>query len=578
MKIPAQRRLSARGSLLAIALVMTMLGGIFLAGWVALANARAMQARGQEYAMKRRLTLENSRAYVRQMCLEQAYSGNSSVAAYVSGDVGPGWGGLNTDVGWNNLRLYGLPPTDVSYPAAGYYTKVFPFNALGLRPNVAFSSIQRLVRPSAYDGSTYDAIDPFNGYAFMKGIFPALAGDALVIYRKPDRAPGEIQLSNFQVGNSGASTPGRFVVRDPASLYNSAEVDLGVKKTLNVRAKSFYLQKNDPLNPVVARNLTGGEQMTLNLPTTASTYGPRMIGSSPSNTTQLFRGDLNIVKNTYVPPGLPATVTHHPNCLWEIQNREAIKATSPVPVQTISVGSSFGSPTDAYWIADQALSPTYPPPRYPFGYDSGFQVLFINLNHPDLPNLRIYPVVQQVVFYGQSTSAEYTAAANMAPRIILFVPMPGSPQTFKDVRFARENNRPFVLGMQAQLTGEPVEFYWMPPNVNSTALTMDWRMIMINEGRQVSCYRPTGAGGTPDAVQITGGFFSNWSVQRKQPGIVGDDPGTANKFILLPDPLSGWNSSVTPPTPLLATTAGYNFASILPREAWLESFFHLAPP
>jgi hypothetical protein len=66
-------------------------------------------------------------------------------------------------------------------------------------------------------------------------------------------------------------------------------------------------------------------------------------------------------------------------------------------VQTISVGSSFGSPTDAYWIADQALSPTYPPPRYPFGYDSGFQVLFINLNHPDLPNLRIYPVVQQVV-------------------------------------------------------------------------------------------------------------------------------------------------------------------------------------
>lgn len=561
MRIPTQRRLSAQGSLLAIALMMTMLAGLFLAGWVSLINVRAMQARNSEFAMKRRISLENSKAYIRQTCQQKVLSGYDSMSAYVNGDVATGWGGLDTNVGWSGLQMYGLPPL-VSYPATGYYTTVPPFNALGFRPNTSFWTSVKLTRPSAYDGSTYDAMDPFKGYMFLKGIFPALAGDGLVIYRAPDDAPGEINISNFQVGNSatGASAiPGRFVVRDPASFFNSSEVDQGRTQNLLVRARNFYVQKYDPANKVFAKTIAGVQMATSNLPSAASTFGPALVDGNPPTTQQLFRGDLNIVKNTYVPAGLPASVTHHPNCLWEIQNREATKATSPVPVQTISVSTSFGVNTDAYWIEDQAASPTYPPPAYPAGYDSGFQVLFINLNHPNLPNLRIYPVVQQVVFLGQSTNALYSAAASMDPRIILFVPAVGSPQTFKDVRFIRENNRPFVLGMKAQLTGEPIEFYWVPPNVNGTAGTLDWRMIMINEGRQVSCYRPATA--TPNSVMITGGFFSNWSVQRKQAGVVGDDTGAANLFILQPE-----------------TAASYYFASILPREAWLENYFQIASP
>lgn len=567
MRIPQQSCISARGGLLVVALMMTMLAGIFLAGWVALSNARAMQARNSEYAMKRRLALENSRAYIRQVAQEHAFTGNSTLLPTTTGDVGPGYGGLYTDTGWSNLQLYGLPPAAVSYPSTGNYTKLFPFNAFGLRPNACFASTQKFTRSPAYNGSTYDAIDPFNGYAFLKGIFPAFAGDAFVVYRKPVGAPSEINIYNFQVGPSTGAPLARFVVRDPASFYDSATVDLGVKKVFDVRARRFYIQKFDPLNPMMARTTsTGGEMYTANVPAIASTFGP---SSSSTTTTELFRGDLNIIKNTYVPVGLPASVTHHPNCLWEIQNREALKTTSPVPVQTISVGTSVGTSADPYWIVDEAAAPTYPPPAYPAGYDSGFQVLFINLNHPDLPNLRIYPVVQQVVFLGQTTNALYSAAASMDPRIILFVPTPGSPQTFRDVRFVRENNRPFVLGMKAQLTGEPIDLYWVPPNVNGTASVIDWRMIMINEGRQVSCFRPTGAAGTPDSVILTGGFFTNWSIQRTLAGALAGakDTAAANKFILLPEVL---------PTP--ATPASYYFASLLPREAWLETFFQHAPP
>ena len=567
MRIPQQSRISARGGLLVVALMMTMLAGIFLAGWVALSNARAMQARNSEYAMKRRLALENSRAYIRQVAQEHAFTGNSTLAPLTTGDVGPGYGGLYTDTGWTDLELYGLPPDAVSYPATGYYTKLFPFNAFGLRPSACFASTQKFTRPSAYTGVTYDSIDPFNGYVFLKGIFPSFAGDAFVVYRKPVGAPGEINIYNFQVGNTLATAPGRFVVRDPASFYDSATVDLGVKKVFDVRAKKFYIQKYDPLNPMMARSIsTGGEMYSANIPAAPSTFGP---SSGATTTTELFRGDLNIIKNTYVPPGLPATVTHHPNCLWEIQNREALKAVSPVPVQTISVGTPVGTSSDPYWIADEVADPTIAPPGFPRGYETSFKVLHIQLNHSDLPNLRVYPVVNQVIFHGQTTNAQFTAARDMTPRIVLFVPDPSVFGTFKDVRFVGENSRPFVLGTKAQLVGEAIEFYWMPPNANGTPLTLDWRMIYINEGRQVSCFRPPGTGGTPDSVIVTGGFFTNWSIQRTLVGATegAQDTAVANKFILLPEVL-----------PMPATAASYYFASILPREAWLETFFQHASP
>lgn len=552
MLLPRRQRFYPHGGLLAVALVMTLLGGLFLAGWVSLCNARAMQARNSEISAQRRLMLENSKAYIRQMVLERAFSGNSTVNSNVEGETGASWGALNTGTGWNNLKIYDLPP-EISYPETGYYTSLFPYNLLSQRPGASFLSVQKMLRPASYNGVTHSAMDPFNAYQFIKGVFPCLSGDGMVVYRKPDGDPREIFIPNFYI-------KGRLVVRDPASFYNSADVNLTYPKRLTTRVDRYYVQKFDERNPVHATNKAGNQQVTQNLPSAPSTFGPfPAAGGGAPTTKELFRGELNIVRNTYVPAGLPADVTHNPNCLWQIQTREATSTPVRAAVATISSGTSTGTPADAWWISDESAAPTYPPPAYPSGYGAGFQVLFIRLNHPDLPNLRIYPVVQQVVFLGQETSSEYNLAADLDPRIILFVPLP-SGQSFKDVRFIRENNRPMVLGMQAHHTGEPIEFYWVPPNVNSSALTIDWRMILINEGRQVSFYRPSGSGGGPDSVIMTGGILTNWSMERRVGSAA--DTGQFDKITIVPESTNGYSAS-------------YKLASILPREFWLESYFQL---
>jgi hypothetical protein len=531
------------GGLLPVALVMVMLGGLFLSGWVTLLNTRAVSARNAEYAAKRRLSLENSKALARQLMLERAYSGNSSLSGGIVGQLdgsGPNWGGLNTYSGWSNLRLYHLPP-EVDYPATGYQTKVFPYNQLGLRPGATFISAQQVRRPDSYSGT----LDPFYSYGFAKGVFPTLAGDAMVIYRKPERESGEIVLdSNFYLD-------GRLVVRDPASLFTTASVNLGAKVRLQTRSKSFYIQKFDDRNRVTGTTLNGTEQASLNLPCTPSTFGPfpRPAGAAPT-TKELFRGELEIIKNTYVPIGLPASVTHHPNCLWQIQEREATSSPVRAAVTTISTGTATGNNTQAWWIEDQT-NPTHPPPNWPSGYPPVWKVMFINLSHGSLPNLRIYGVVHQVVLMGQTTSSAYNSAAELDPRIILIVPDAAS-RAVQDIRFINENNRPLVLGVKGNVR-QALGLYWGGTNANTSNLTLDWRVILINEYRQIMCYLPTGGGG-PDSVTLTGGVLTNWSFERY-------DNSSADRFKILPE----WN-------------ARYNLASALPRESWLESYFQLAAP
>jgi hypothetical protein len=593
-------RSNQHGGVLVLALLMTAMAGIFLTGWVALSSTRAVQARATENAARRRLMLENSRAYARQMTMERMFSGSSTVAANQTGELDPtgtsgsGWGGLDTSAGWgtvaNPLQVYDLP-TQMNYPAAGMYTTLFPYNGLGLHPGASFATTQKLVRPSFYqgatgalpdpfnaDGSVTTTLDPYKSYLFGKGIFPCLAGDTFVIYRKPWRESGEI------VVDANIQTDGRLVVRDPASLFNSATVNLGAKVRVGLRSKRFYVQKCDANNRVTGSSngaamvngsvvAAGSELMPMNLPCVPSTFGPfnrtgtdSPVAGAPSMT-QLYRGELDIIKNTYVPSGLPAPVPdHNPNCLWQIQTREATSTPVRAAVQTISVGTASGTPLDPYWIEDQ-IAPTYPPPAWPSGYPPVWKVLFINLQHASLPNLRIYGVVHQVVLLGQTTNAEYNSAANMDPRIIIMVPDAAS-RAVQDIRFVRENNRPLILGVKGDVR-QPLGMFWTGPNVNTgTSLTLEWRLMLINEYRQIMCNLPSGGGGAADSVAIYGGVLTNWSFERY-------DAGVATRFQIYSDPLTGWDNSTSPATYKLTTTAGYKLASLLPRDAWLEPYFTL---
>jgi hypothetical protein len=152
---------------------------------------------------------------------------------------------------------------------------------------------------------------------------------------------------------------------------------------------------------------------------------------------------------------------------------------------------------------------------------------------------------------GQTTSSAYNSAAELDPRIILIVPDAAS-RAVQDIRFINENNRPLVLGVKCNVR-QALGLYWGGTNANTSNLTLDWRVILINEYRQIMCYLPTGGGG-PDSVTLTGGVLTNWSFERY-------DNSSADRFKILPE----WN-------------ARYNLASVLPRESWLESYFQLAAP
>ena len=130
----------------------------------------------------------------------------------------------------------------------------------------------------------------------------------------------------------------------------------------------------------------------------------------------------------------------------------------------------------------------------------------------------------------------------------------------QDLAFERENSRPLIVAAKGN-RHERLDVFWTGHTIPSVAtpLTVDWRLIFINEYRQVTVYPPN-VGGV-NAVSIVGGILTNWSVKRI-------DAGAASTFAITPDWLVDGNAN------------SFTLASLLPRDAWLENFFQLVgvPP
>lgn len=541
-----------QGSVLVVAMVMTMLGGLFIAGWMGLAGMRAAYASNAEYSARRRVMLENSKVYATQIARQNAMSGDSTLTT-VSSQLIDGssiWGGIDTHDGWSDLKLYSLPK-EVTYPYDTNYTTIHPFNAQGLRPGASFLSSQKLHRPptleaprTALISSDYTRrfeanMNDFDAYLFLKAMCPCLAGDGLVVYHKPDAEAGEIELA------SNLYIDGRLVVREPACFFNNSNVNLGAKVRLGTYCKSLYVQQLDERNRLTGTDTSGLEIAASNMPAVPSTYGPYPPPTSgPLTTSQLYRGELNVIQNN----------SNTTNSLWHMQQREVDAARSPL--QTISVGTVFGATTDPVYIRDET-NPPYPPPGWPSGYPYLWKVLYINLDHVNLPNLRVYGVVSQIVFLGQSSRPAYDSAASMTPRSVIVLP-DSLGRTVQDFAFDRENNRPLIVAAKGNRR-ERLDMFWTGHTIPSvtTPLTTDWKLIFINEYRQVTVYPPN-VGGV-DSVSIVGGFLTNWSIKRI-------DGGTATRFKIAPQWLTDGDAN------------GYRLATLLPRDAWLESFFKLTDP
>jgi len=191
-----------------------------------------VSARNAEYAAKRRLSLENSKALARQLMLERAYSGNSSLSSGIVGQLDR----LRAELGRAEyLQRLEQPAALPSTARGGLPGHRLPSpESLPLQPAGPAARCHLHLRaadapPRLLQRHTRSLLQLW----LRQGCLPTLAGDAMVVYRKPERESGEIVLdSNFYLD-------GRLVVRDPASLFTTASVNLGAKVRLQTRRREL---------------------------------------------------------------------------------------------------------------------------------------------------------------------------------------------------------------------------------------------------------------------------------------------------------------------------------------------------
>lgn len=502
---------------------MVMLcSGLFLMGWITMIGARSIQVSYLETAVQRRISLENSRLLSWETAMERGFDPKATLANQTSQlDAGKS-GGVNTVNVWKDRDIYasGVSPEES--------TKVFPYNPSGLHPGRSFYIYEKFARP---DGLL--TLDPYTAYLFTKGQNPILSGDLFVVYRKPDTALREL---NVYSNVSPFRVEGRVIVRHPPSFF----VKTTSKVTLPIQSKSLYIQSHDVSSryPIVGTSLTGANMLPSNLSVT-----PSSSGAVSTTEKKLFDGYLNVVRNDATPT----------NSLWHTMEKQGSDN-----IQGYVDDLPASNP---YWMAkyDYTNRPPNPPPDFDSGgYDIPFKTLYINVAHADLKHLRITNsggLVDQIVFVGQKSDS-FESAGAMSPVIVGLIQGSGKP--LKSIVFNGENNRRLILGFKnntatsSLFMERQLDFTWTGDPLSGLALR--WRMTLINEGHRI--WLGLHQNSSID-VRWIGGVMTNWSFERST-----TTGPRAERLTFLPD--------AAVPTEALT---GATYETLLPRDAWLETFF-----
>lgn len=515
---------------MATALLLMLVSGLFLSAWVSLMSTRAAQMGWLETAVQRRLSVENSRQFAWQCAHEKAFDPEADLAANQAFAIGANKGGLYTDDGWNNLNIYKSTRTP------GALTNVFPYNYTGLRASNSYYSTERLARPSSLT-----AVDDFNVFLFLKSYPPTLAGDLVVSYLKPEGATSELDIhSTTTAHNAFWIVEGRTVIRRPDSLF---AITTPSPLQLPSRSRSLYIQTHDSYNSraIFGTDLSGNKMLPSNLNAVPSTTGP--VSNKPADR---FTGVLNVIKNDLNPD----------NSLWHFMDRE--KNAGRSNYATIDVFTESASATGPYWMVEYSGTdddkPKHQPPNYPSGYSNQFKTLYIQMDHPNLPHFRITNVVNQIVFVGQTTPAKFEAAGQMSPIMITIIQDDNEP--VGNIAFEGENNRRLILAAKHP-RGQKLDCFWVGEPLSGNE--QRWRMTFINEYQAMWLELPRNV---TYNVKIIGGLMTNWFFKRYAKSGTRLDRLT---FV----------SDASVPT---GTAAGPSYASLLPRDAWLESYFFPVPP
>jgi hypothetical protein len=543
---------------MAAALMMMVVTGIVMSAWVGLMAVRAQQVNFMEDALHRRQSLRNSKVIGRQVMLQRAFgNGASQAAVWDSVLTGPGgvrWGGVA--MGTWNTNVF----TDNVDPASS--PTLFPYNPSGIMPAGGYLLTRRLAE-GVNMGAGQDELDIF---AFMKMANPALRGDLITVYRKP---AGQADLLDVWYDNTLAGhfanwrVEGRMVLRRPEDLFGSSTPNPLI---IPGRCASLIVPGDPENRMVVGTNLTG-----VRVPPSTLAGVPMTSGSVPGGASQLWAGELNVVRND----------SHPANSLWH-KMEELQNANSGDYVTVDSATYDYGGTNPPLWVQRQIpnspLRPpqpgetvgiTYPTDATPLVTTAGgtWNVLFVQMDSPALPNIRVTAGVgvtriHQIVFKGQAPlSAAYTQAALLSPLICLIVKNAGdliSP--VQDIRFEHQNNRRWVLGVKGGSIADRLELNWEGNWVTESGRRMfNWRGLLVNESREMFVNIKSAQN-----VRITGGVMTNWLFKRRRSasGFPRNEAWDALTFTLDSNP-----------EPDGAT--GVQYSSVLPKDAWLETYMNL---
>lgn len=524
-----------RGTLLAVALLIMVISGLFVASWVGLLGTRAQHVSLLEDACARRVGLLNSKMISRQLMLQNAFVPGATVSANTQDLLESQWGGYDVGNGWTGLNVMGTTESDTSMAT------VYPYSFAAFRPTPSYLVTEVLDRPAGLDGT----IDPFRHYSFMKGVNPMLAGDLFTVYRKPDVATSEIDVhSNNTAHHANWRVEGRVVIRDVDSLFAPSTPN---PLKLPIRCTSLYLQDANRARAVYGVDRNGTSAAASNMASVPSTSGKSVVATpGGGNHDDYFSSYLNVVKNDDNPD----------NSLWHFMNRESNAGrTGFTTIDTTAETGDATSPFQVIRHIETVNPPLYPQEDYPGGgYPPVYPVLYVRLSHAGLTHLRILASFQDIVFEGQTTAGDF-ASAGLAPPIMVTVVTDGlAGISVPRIKFVGDNNRRFVLGLRDS-NGADANLYWVGnPEVVGAVRVFDWRMMLVNEYRTVFFQNPIAAN---QSIKITGGVMTNWTCKRSTRG-----GSNALRLQFLRDE-----------TPDPAGALGASFRSLLPRDLWLESYF-----
>lgn len=567
MKPPRQPHLNRerrhRGALMAAALMMTVAAGLVLSGWGMVMAARAVHVTTQEDALKRRQSLLNTQAISRQLLLQHHYKAGAAHTGTWQGALaapdGSLWGGIALPGGWSGNVF----ATNNDAATSG---TIFPFNASGLARGDSFL----VIRETTSAAAVWTAQDYVRDFGFIKMNCPPLRGDLFTVYKKPPgKGAGDVlDIYTLNAGHFGGwVVEGRMVIKDIPSLFAASTQS---PLQIPARVRSLYIPEENDNRTIVATSPTGARIPPSNLAGVPMTVGS-IQGAS------MWEDRLNVVRNDANPE----------NSLWHFMEREQAAGNGSF-VTVDSANFTMPGADPPLWVQKQINPPgpldppaapdefvglTYPPANWPNGYARRWNVLFIRMDHPNLPNIRVTAGtgvnrIHQVVFRGQAPlSPEFDNARLLPPRIVLITKQDGQDLSpVQDIRFEHVNNRRWVLGIKSGNITENLEIGFegspvleggggggIPRNVHL------WRCILVNESRELFLSVRNNQN-----ARFVGGVMTDWIFKRRR-SVSGFPRNEAVDGLVF--------RQDTDPEPEGA--AGVKFSSLLPRDAWLESYFSL---